>query len=89
MTKTDLKLVIVYHAAENEYSVSAHNQTGEEARKLLAEWQPHLKPGFSFVVIDQRKPHSAADAANCRACRDTVRGSSGLQPPPRFKRRKL
>ena len=88
MNEKHLKIVILYHAAENEYSVSAHNQTAEEAQKLLDEYQPHLKPGFSFVLMDQEKPHRAANAAACRACRETVRRSSGIAPRPTFRRRR-
>lgn len=88
MNERPLKIVILYHATENEYSISAHNQTAEEAQKLLAEWQPHLKPGFSLVVMDQREPHKAADAAACRACRNTVRHRSGFAPMPAFRRRR-
>jgi competence CoiA-like predicted nuclease len=82
-----LKLLILYNAPENLYSISAHNQTPAEAQTVIEEWQPHLQPGFSFIALDQRKPH-AADAAACRACRDAVRRRSGLQPQPKFKRRK-
>lgn len=82
-----LNLVILYRAAENEYSVSAHNQTAEEANQLLQEWNQHLEPGCSLITLGQQKPHSTADAAHCPACRNIVRRRSGLQPPPTFKRR--
>lgn len=88
MNSKTLNLVILYRAAENEYSVSAHNRTTEEANQLLQEWNQHLQPGCSLITLSQQKPHNAADAANCRACRDAVRRRSGLQPPPTFKRRK-
>jgi hypothetical protein len=83
-----LNLVILYHAAENSYSISAHNPNPEEAQKLHAEWQPQLKPGFVLVAIGQQKPHKTTDGAVCRACRDTVRRLSGLVPTPTCKRRK-
>lgn len=88
MIEQPLNIVILYHAAENEYSVSAHNQTAEDAQKLLAEWSQHLQPGFSLVVLSQEKPHKSTDAATCRACRETVRRSSGLTPRPIFRRRR-
>jgi hypothetical protein len=63
--------VILYHATENVYSVSAHNQAPEEAKRLLEEWKTHLHPGFSLVSIAQRRSHRIADAQDCRACRDS------------------
>jgi len=87
LTDEQLKLVILYHAAENWYSPSAHNQTPAEAQAFIDQWGPHLKPGFSFLLLDQRKRHRAADPNDCRTCRDIVRTSSGLEPKPKFKRR--
>ena len=89
MADETLKLVILYYAAENWYSPSAHNQTPQEAQSFIDKWNSHLKPGFSFLSLDQRKHHRATDPKDCRACRDTVRHSSGLQPQPKFKRRTL
>jgi hypothetical protein len=86
--RTELQLLVLYNATENEYSISAHNQTLEEAQKLLEEWNPHLKPGFRLITLVQRKAHKGTEAAACRACRDIVRERSGLQPPPTFNRRK-
>lgn len=88
MTDEALKLVILHNATENRYSISAHNQTPEEAKRLLEEWNKHLQPGCSLVSLDQRKPHQTADPQDCRTCRDVVRRSSGLQPQPKFQRRK-
>ena len=82
-------LLIVYNAAENVFSISAHNQTPEEARELIQEFDQHLKPGFKLLAIEQHKAHKAVDAQNCRACRNAVRRSSGLQPSPTFRRRML
>ncbi len=84
---TALQLVVLYNATENTYTVSAHNKTPEDAQKLIQEYNQHLKPGFSLIAIDQRKPHKIVDAQKCRACRETVARSSGLTPTPTFKRR--
>ena len=88
MTATALQLVALYNVTENTYSISAHNKTPEEAQRVIQDFQQHLKPGFSLIAIDQRKPHKIADAQKCRACRETVARSSGLTPTPTFKRRK-
>ena len=69
MNGEPLKFLILFNATENVYSVSAHNQTPAEAQSFIEEWQSHLKPGFSFIALDQRKPHTAT-AATCRACRE-------------------
>jgi hypothetical protein len=88
LNEKHFRIVILYHAAENDYSISAHNQTAEEAQKLLDDYQQHLKPGFSFVLLDQERTHTSPDAATCRACRETVRRSSGITPRPTFRRRR-
>ncbi len=82
-----LKALIVYNAERNEYTISDHNLGPERAAQLVAEWQPHLRPGCRFITVNQNRTHTTPDARNCRACRDQVRRSSGLQPPPKFKRR--
>jgi len=82
-----LNLVILYNAAENVYSVSAHNQTSEEAQSLLQEFNQHLKPGWRRLVIEQQKAHETTDAQDCKACRNAVVRSSGLTFTPAFKRR--
>jgi hypothetical protein len=87
VTGEPLQFLILYHRAENVYSVSAHNQTPAEAQAFIEQWNKHLKPGYSLIAFDQRKPHTT-DTATCRACRDAVRRRSGLQPQPRFQRRK-
>lgn len=81
-----LKLVILYEAGANAYSVSEHNQTPEQAELLVQDYNQHLKPGFSLIAIDQKKAHKG-NAEGCRACRNAVKQSSGLQPSPTFKRK--
>lgn len=88
MNETRLQLVIVYNAAESTYSLSEHNQPPDKANALVEEFNPHMKPGYQLITLEQQKAHKAEDAQNCRACRETVRRSSGLQPIPRFIRRK-
>jgi hypothetical protein len=82
-----LKVLIVYDAGRNEYTVSDHNLEPERAAQLVAEWQPHLRPGCRFIALKQDRKHRTPDARNCRACRDQVRLSSGLEPPPKLRRR--
>lgn len=86
--EADLRLVIVHDAGKNEYIVSAHNLTPEEAEKLIKEWDQHLVEGCRMLALAQTKPHRAPTAEKCRTCRDTVARSSGFDPNPKFKRRK-
>lgn len=83
----ELKLLIVYDPAANEYTISDHNLEPQKAEQFISEGQPHLKPGCSFIALDQKRKHTTSDTQNCRACRDQVRDSSGLQSKPKFKRR--
>lgn len=85
---TKLSLIILYNAPMNEYSLSAHNQTSEQAEQIVRKWNPHLEPGCSLITLDQRAPHKTEDAQSCKTCRETVRRQSGLQPLPKFVRRK-
>jgi hypothetical protein len=84
-----LKALIVYDADKNEYSASAHNCDPQQVAQLVEKGQPDLCAGCRFIVLDQKRAHKTPDAQQCRACRDQVRKLSGLQPPPRFKRREL
>lgn len=87
--KPKLKLIIVYDAEKNQYGVSAHNLPPEEADKLLLEWNQHLVPHRSLMALDQKSLHRTTEPSACRACRDTVRKTSGLDPKPKFVRREL
>lgn len=84
---TKLQLVIIYSASENTYSLSEHNQLPDKATALVEDFNPHMKPGYKLMTLDQHKAHKTEDAQNCRACRETVQRSSGLQPLPKFVRR--
>lgn len=86
--KERLKLVVLYDANHNEYSISAHNQSADEAQRTAEEWQPQLVPGSSLITLDQSRQHRTTDADHCEACRDTVARSANLSPQPTFKRRK-
>ena len=88
MAEKTLKLLILYHRTHNEYRLISHNQTPEETRKFISEWDEHLIEGATLIVLDQGKRHGRGNAQQCKACRETVRRSSGLEPKPRFKRRK-
>lgn len=84
-----LQLVIVHDSNKNEYRVSTHNITPDEALKFVEEWTPHLQAGCALLRIDQVKRHKSDTAGNCRACRETTRRalSSKLQQMPKFARR--
>ena len=81
-----LKLVVLYDANENEYAMSAHNLSEEEAALVVSKWQQHFKPGCSLITLDQLKRHQTEDATRCRACRNTVARSANISPKPKFKR---
>ena len=85
---TKLHLVILHNAPMNEYSLSAHNQTPEQAKLFVQELNPRLEPGCSLITLDQRATHKTGEVQSCKTCRETVRKRSGLQPLPKFVRRK-
>lgn len=82
-----LKLILLYHRTENEYSILTHNQSAEEARQFTERWNPHLVEGSSLISLDQTRRHGTADAQDCRACRETVVRSTHLEPQPKYRRR--
>jgi hypothetical protein len=84
--KQQLKLIVAYDRTQNEYSLVAHNQSAEETERFLDKWAPHLREGSSFIVLGQAKHHRREQAADCKACRETVARSAHLQPQPKFKR---
>lgn len=80
---SSLKLVILYDARRNAYTVCNHNLSAEEAKKEAAEWQAKL---LNALVVDQKAKHLTADPQACKTCRRDVRRASGLNPAPRFQR---
>ena len=84
-----LKLFIVHETATNEYRVLTHNFTCEEAESFLREWKPHLVEGARMIAIDQPKRHQTNNPEECKACRQAVARNSGIDPRPKFKRRKV
>ena len=88
MAPERLKLVVLYEADHNEYSISAHNQSAEDAQRIVDQWQPTRLAGVSPIVLDQSRRHQTQDAERCRACRDTVARSAHISPTPTLKRRK-
>lgn len=86
--KERLRLIVVYDQDRNEYSISAHNQSAEEAQRFVEQWNPQLVSGCSLIVLDQSRRHRATEARDCRACRETVARSAHLEPQPKFIRRK-
>lgn len=87
MEGTKLHLVVLYNASMNEYSLSAHNQTPEQAEQVMQELNPRLEPGCTLITLDQRATHKTGEPQSCKTCRETVRRRSGLQPLPKFIRR--
>jgi len=81
----NLSLVILYDARNNAYTVCDHNLTSEEADNMVAMWKEQL---LNAIKVDQRAAHRTTDPQDCRACRRDVARASGLEPKPRFQRRK-
>jgi hypothetical protein len=79
-----LKVVILYDARNNTYTVCDHNLTPKEAEKQIAEWRTKLLPA---IGVDQRQRHVTPNPQVCKTCRRDVGRASGLTPKPRFKRR--
>ncbi len=86
--KERLKLVVLYDRNRNEYSISAHNQSADEAQRFVEQWNPQLISGCSLILVDQSRRHSAVHGRDCRACRETVARSAHLEPQPKYIRRK-
>ena len=82
-----LKLIVMYDANHNEYSVLTHNQRAEEAKTFVNLWNPRIVSGCSMITLDQSRLHQEPDAQNCRACRETVVRTANINPQPKFKRR--
>ena len=82
-----LKLVILYDAGSNQYSVLNHNLSTDEAQQQSAPAE--CATAASPVVIAQRKRHKTTDPQDCRACREDVRRVLGAQlnTQAKFKRR--
>ena len=80
-----LKLAILYDRSKNVHSITNHNLTGEEAERLAAT---NLEPSLVAISVEQKAHHRTSDPQACRACRSDVARASGLQPKPKFKRRK-
>ena len=79
------KLVILYNAKNNAYTVLDHNLSPEEASRLVRDLRSEPLSAFA---VNQRVQHEEGDPKACRQCREEVRrASSGLTPRPRFQRR--
>jgi hypothetical protein len=81
----ELKLVILYDAAENTYEVSGHNLSAEEAEAKITELRG--KQSLPPVALDQRAKHHTPDAQSCRSCRREVGRTPSFESKPKFKRR--
>jgi hypothetical protein len=79
-----LKLVILYDARRNAYTVCDHNLTVEAANQQVRDWSAKL---LNALVVDQQSKHHTSDPSVCRTCRRDVGRASGLTPKPRFQRR--
>lgn len=80
----NFKLVILYDAKHNSYTVADHNMTPEEADWLVQDLLTKLLPA---LTVNQEMRHKRREAEACRACRQDVARTSGLTPRPRFQRR--
>jgi hypothetical protein len=80
----NFKLVILFDAKHNSYTVTDHNLTPEEADWLVQDLRKKLLPALK---VNQEMRHKRQDAEACRACRQDVARTSGLTPRPRFQRR--
>lgn len=89
MKEPSLILTMLFNANKDSYRVIAHNQVPEEAIRFREKWNPRIRPGVSLITIEQRRAHTMNDAQSCRACRRTVRRSTGLPSLPKFYWRKL
>lgn len=81
---SSLKLVILFDAKRNTYTVCDHNLTDEESVRQVMEWRRKLLKAFR---VDQHSEHTNPDPQLCRTCRRDVGHASGLTPKPKFKRR--
>jgi hypothetical protein len=79
-----LRLMVLYDARNNTYTVCDHNLAPEEAEKQIAEYRAKLLLALS---VDQRKRYATPDPQVCKACRRDVGRASGLTPKPKFQRR--
>jgi len=79
-----LKLVTLYDAGRNEYSVLRHNLSPHEADLALQELSAKL---FGLFVVEQHARHVDDDPELCEACQKEVERTSRIQPKPTFKRR--
>jgi hypothetical protein len=77
----------VYDRGRNQYSTLAHNQSAEEAQRLV-EWNAPLMLDCSLIELDQPRKHRELSPEDCRACRKIVARSANLTPQPEFIRRK-
>lgn len=75
-----LKLIVIYDANHNEYSISKHNQTAEEAQQFIEKSSPHLIPGASLISLDQKRRHRIENEEDCRLCREIVAQHSESVP---------
>jgi len=80
----NLKLVILYDARNNTYTVWDHNLTPEQADGVVRDLRTKL---LNALTVNQRVRHKREDAEACRTCRQDVARASGLTPRPRFQRR--
>jgi hypothetical protein len=78
------KLVILYDARRNAYTVWDHNLSLRMAEELILDLRGKL---LSPRVVNQRVEHKGDDPAACRLCRKDVRRARGFSSRLRFQRR--
>jgi len=82
-----LRLVVLYDANRNQYSLLAHNQSQEEANRIVEEQTAAECSGVRLIVLVQEKRHRVVDPENCQSCRGIAEDSAHLSPNPQFTRR--
>lgn len=81
----ELKIVILYDAAQNRYCVLAHNSTAESAGDIVRLNEAR----GTAIILEQAVQHREPNPACCRTCREIVRRQAHIQPIPKFVRRIL
>ena len=79
-----LKLVMLFNARNQTYSVCRHNLSAEEASQELDRLRRQGLPAFT---VEQRSRHKAEEAEGCGDCRadlehaiEAISGHSGPEP---------
>jgi len=80
----NFKLVILYDARRNAYTVWDHNLSPRQAEEMIQDLRSKL---LSPRAVNQRVEHKGDDPEACRLCRKDVRRDRGISFRLRFQRR--